>query len=395
MYLVLCLLFALDTTPIVKNDVTPKGKKKAFVFTEELSFGVEEDGDEYLWGDADTTLAVDANGHIYVADISTTNIFKFDENGKYVKTIASKGEGPGELASLATFHIFKDGTAMAHELLLMTATKLHFFNKDMSFNRSVTPEGDSRFLLGMTASPDGSMIGTRWTTFEMEKGKRFNHYGVLNKNLEKVIHLATQPQGMQMNRMLEPAYLVEYFAGALELAYGKQGVYNFGPDGRIYTAHTDKYEITVWDPTGTKKERIITRDYKPLPNRPAEIAASMERIVDPYRRFDRLNDLLRPALIERAIDEADVPDAKLPVHGIFVTDKNHLIVIHNIDDVGTQTFDVFDGKGAYIATGNLPEWAFVSSGNIPRMRFQNGKAYTIQTDEEGDNRAKRFSYSLR
>jgi hypothetical protein len=60
------------------------------------SIGADESaGDEYLFG-AISSVAADAQGRIYVADMLASEIRVFDQAGTFIQTIGRQGRGPGE-----------------------------------------------------------------------------------------------------------------------------------------------------------------------------------------------------------------------------------------------------------------------------------------------------------
>jgi len=59
------------------------------------STGLHDDGDEYIFGHV-TSLAVDRDGKIYVADRISPSVRVFGADGEFVAWIGREGEGPGE-----------------------------------------------------------------------------------------------------------------------------------------------------------------------------------------------------------------------------------------------------------------------------------------------------------
>ncbi len=53
-----------------------------------------ENGNTSIW--KITSIDIDKNGQIYVADSGNNKVFVFDRNGRYIKTIGKFGQGPGE-----------------------------------------------------------------------------------------------------------------------------------------------------------------------------------------------------------------------------------------------------------------------------------------------------------
>ena len=70
-------------------------KGKNVTFKQVLTIGVEEGDANYMFSKA-STLALDRVGNIFIADGRECIIKKINSDGKYLKTIGSKGKGPAE-----------------------------------------------------------------------------------------------------------------------------------------------------------------------------------------------------------------------------------------------------------------------------------------------------------
>ena len=78
------------------------------------TIGDVDSDDENLAFNSPADLAVDAAGNIYIADSRNQRIQMFDPEGRYLRTIGRKGQGPGEF--MATRSIDFDGEGRLHVL---------------------------------------------------------------------------------------------------------------------------------------------------------------------------------------------------------------------------------------------------------------------------------------
>jgi len=78
------------------------------------TIGDVDSDDENLAFNSPADLAVDAAGNIYIADSRNTRIQVFGPEGRYLRTIGRKGQGPGEFMS--TRSIDFDGEGRLHVL---------------------------------------------------------------------------------------------------------------------------------------------------------------------------------------------------------------------------------------------------------------------------------------
>ena len=74
----------------------------------EVSIGELDGPEEYLFGRV-SSVAVDDDHNVYVLDGQAQEILQYDALGDYVRTVARRGEGPGELALAYQLAFLPDG----------------------------------------------------------------------------------------------------------------------------------------------------------------------------------------------------------------------------------------------------------------------------------------------
>jgi hypothetical protein len=80
----------------------------------DLSIGETEGDPHYLFGDV-TSLAVAADGVIYVLDRQSTDVRAFDVSGVWMRTLGRRGEGPGELKRPDGVAVLSDGRVLVRD----------------------------------------------------------------------------------------------------------------------------------------------------------------------------------------------------------------------------------------------------------------------------------------
>ncbi|MFC1564616.1 6-bladed beta-propeller [candidate division KSB1 bacterium] len=70
--------------------------------------GLEETDENYIFKTG-IVSDVDKDGNIYIYDYSGRRLQKYDANGKFLRTIGSEGQGPGEFQSLSSFQALDSG----------------------------------------------------------------------------------------------------------------------------------------------------------------------------------------------------------------------------------------------------------------------------------------------
>lgn len=93
------------------------------------SFGV----DDFFHRPSD--MEVDsARALIYIADYGNNRVLVFDFQGKLLRIIGRKGQGPAEFSKPSGLHIFKDGGLAVADL---GNRRIQIFGKDWEFDKSI------------------------------------------------------------------------------------------------------------------------------------------------------------------------------------------------------------------------------------------------------------------
>jgi len=98
----------INGVKVITNPAYPREGKISCQLVEELSIGIEE-GDENYILNRPGDLKVSDYGTIYILDWGDVNIKVYNKNGRYVRTIGRKGQGPGEFDTPCEFDIGSDG----------------------------------------------------------------------------------------------------------------------------------------------------------------------------------------------------------------------------------------------------------------------------------------------
>jgi hypothetical protein len=93
------------------------------------TIGDVDSDDENLSFDSPADLAVDAAGNVYIADSRNHRIQVFDPEGRYLRTIGRKGQGPGEFMSAGSIDFYSDG-------------RLHVLDNSQRRIQVFTPKGE-------------------------------------------------------------------------------------------------------------------------------------------------------------------------------------------------------------------------------------------------------------
>jgi 6-bladed beta-propeller protein len=107
------LPLAAQDTVVVRADNPPVWGSNVRV-VRDLRIGAVEGADEYLFGRI-TSLAVRADGAIYVLDGQARSVREYDAAGRFVRAYGRQGSGPGELNGPEAIAVTRDGKLLVRD----------------------------------------------------------------------------------------------------------------------------------------------------------------------------------------------------------------------------------------------------------------------------------------
>ena len=168
---------------------------------------------------------MDASGRVYVSGWWGTNIWVFDRNGDFLRSVGRPGPGPGELGEVSSMVLVDDGV---------------FSILDDKRGQIVTFDWTGA-LLGQVRTPDWRPIG--YQTVHLG-----GHHAVHQADLRTTDHVGY------------PLHLVNLETGKIEQSFGsatgerdhesslEQLSVTPGPDGTVWMASGKGYEVQLWEP---------------------------------------------------------------------------------------------------------------------------------------------------
>jgi hypothetical protein len=152
-----------DGLRVVKNPAEPLYGQVVLELEKDLVIGDDKDERSFFY--YKTSTRVDRLGCFYIWDPNSFRIQKFDKEGKFVRTIGKKGEGPGEFRDAFQLKFLVDGGG---RLYVRDNAKIHVFSVEGRFERSVpaAASGERNF-----AVLSGGMILRDDWAFEQDRMK--------------------------------------------------------------------------------------------------------------------------------------------------------------------------------------------------------------------------------
>jgi hypothetical protein len=313
----------VDGVTLVHNPPVPLNPKRSVRFEEEVSFGAEESGPGTVYKSGQ--FAVDARNRVFIFESGDGVIKLFGDDGRFLKAIGRKGQGPGEFSYVFFLGFCPDGR------LLVT----DFQNKRTSF---FGPEGDflTSFQWGKNISLpilvlDGAYI-VQESLYDAGGSKLFvKSYDLEGTEIKNWGEFSMPP--MKQTTQGEVAITVG-------IPYGPSSVLTGDPvHRRIYHCLSDKYLIEVFDQDG-RIFRKIDRPYERPPVTDADKTEFLARTGGSQRIAEIYKDVPWPKL-------------KTVTERMLCDDRGFLWVATNETKAEAErkltAYDIFDTEGRYDA----------------------------------------------
>jgi hypothetical protein len=213
-----------------------------------------------------TSIAVGKDGTIYVVNGASASIRAFTPQGKFLRELGRRGNGPGEFQSPGALRVMGD-TLHLHDGMLRRTSLLDAKGELLtSWQTAADPQTRTMFITH--AAVPGGWIVSHSEGISPAAGEM--------KQITVPFFFTTEPEkGFQAKR--QPLVSFPYYPLYGILITGGPGGntasaplfapiprYGFDNLGRMYLARGQDYRIEVYDQTG-KVVRTITRPHTPVP----------------------------------------------------------------------------------------------------------------------------------
>ncbi len=364
-----------EEVKIISNPKTPSprdGVKIRIVFKEELSIGVEEGDENYMFGGR-VYFNTDDEGNIFVNDWDRKRIQKFDPQGQYLLTIGRRGRGPGEFVNAWNPRFDQDGNLYVFDL---SNRRVSFFTTEGEYLSQISfPQGMSIHYIisnGLYFSAQSRILN------DSDVFSYTYTYGLFDKDLNQLAEVHSQTTERKRDTRSRAHYVANIYS---DDAYDPELTFLMGENEYIYLGYSEKYEIKIFSPEG-RLVKIIQREYEPIKIGKKHKENFIKYLEDEYFRITPRDQSIKKDII-RLLKYPKY----LPAYQTFTLMENGwLFVVVDSGEEDAKLIDLFDQDGKYIAQ-------FTTSVSTDRLIFKNGKAYAIDTVNDF-RYVKRYSYEI-
>ena len=334
---------------VAKNPRDPLYGEFMLDLQEDLSIGGNENDDNYYFPKG-VFIAVDDQGNIFAADTGNVRIQEYNKNGKYLRSIGRKGQGPGEFQFPGMVRFDGEGNI---SIIDSPTRSLKVFGPDGTYKKSVPLRAflQPNFYL----SKEGFIFGLE--------------INYMAKDGPRIAVVRVSPDGTSTETIAQflgelkpnqPAYALHVYTNFIVLC-------GLSPAAFCYGFSAD-YKIFIADAEG-KTSLIIKKEEDPQPITGKEKEFILKKGAGSMGGIARVK-------IEKIEDAAVFPSHR-PYFGKILADDDGRIYVAKkssvLDQSKIQEADIFSKDGIYLYRAKLPF--------IPEI-IKAGAMYEIRKNEE-------------
>ncbi len=340
-----------DGITVVKNPREPLNPELKIIFEEDLTIGAKE-GDENCMFGSRVLVNTDDESNIYVTDQDRKTAKKYDSNGSFLLSFGRPGQGPGEFQDMSEVRFDAEGNIYLNDV---TCQRISYLSKKGNYLKGIrVPMLFERVVM----NSKGFFIARSADNVELGKGKKWDYfYGLFDENFNLITEFLRQPQESNaLSKSSSPAQvLADYLSG---IAFQPNVNYALDKDDLLYFGYAQAYEIKVYSPQGALL-KIIQRDYEPL-----KIAVGDKEFFE-QNQSERLRNKIPPGEEKKVFELVKYPKHK-PAYERFVLMENGwiFVVVDSVRD-GSKLIDIFNKDGEYLArfeTDISTDWLSFNNG---------------------------------
>lgn len=309
-------------------------------------------------------LAVTPAGGILVLDFQSQEIRLFDSTGRFVKLVARRGEGPGELANANGMAAGADGIVVVND---PRNRRFSLYDASGAFVRQhVVP---------------GWGYGYRWRGGVDTSGRTYEEFYVrsdtsyravirrFSPDFSRVDTLAARPCATDLAPAQPYVYRGKSRGGNMQVPYTPTSVAYLDPRGSLWCARSDRDEVVQLDFSSGDTIRTIHGARAAVPITAAERDAAVAQV-----------NAFAVQLGSPPFDLSRIGSLKPIIRNLTTDDQGRLWVLVGAAD-SVSAFDVYAADGSPLATVRASFNGASDAAWHPVIRGD--RFYTVTADADG------------
>ncbi len=337
------------------------------VFTPDLKIGESDGAPEYVLGDV---RGIDAasDGTIYILDHQTAELRAYDDNGTFLKTVASRGDGPGELSQANGILLVSDSVVWIQDYGKRKIIKMDL--NGVEWPSGGIPVTSYGYIWNGTVDHSGRI----WKPYSQPTlGQRSPRTDGLNTSVLQDYLIGHEPKKGTRDSVYIGQTNVRMFVTTLEgggyrdtrIPYDPMSIIRIDPEGGFWRTDNREYRITRHNVHG---DTVLVID------------VGVDRI--PVKEEDRQKYI--SAVVNRFPERrssaesiaALMPENKPVIGDLVVDDAGRLWVRRVTQTDAPAHYDVFEHDGLFKGTVLLKP----NPVSYLSIRVRDGRIYSLAAD---------------
>ena len=350
-----------DRVTVVENPLEPLNPELEIIFEEDLTIGVEDGDENYMFGSL-VFMNTDDDGNFYVTDGDRKTVNKYNSSGNFLQSIGRPGQGPGEFQNISEVRFDIEGNIYLNDT---RNQRISFLSKEGHYISGIKVPS---FFERVVINSRGFYIAKSVDNVELGQGKKWDYfYGLFDEKFNLTAEFLRLPQEAKANKKADS--IAQVIANSLsDLAFKPFVNYILDKNDMIYFGYPRNYEIKVYSSEG-KLKKIIQRDFEPV-----EISERYKEYFE-QNLDEQILGKIPVSEMKEVFELIEYPKYK-PAYEQFTLMENGwiFVVVDSVRDE-SKLVDIFNKDGEYLAqleTDIATDW----------LSFNNGKAYAVATIDD-------------
>jgi hypothetical protein len=346
---------------VVENSLEPLNPELKIIFEEDLTIGVEDGDENYMFGSL-VVMNTDDDGNFYVTDGDRNTVRKYDSNGHFLQSIGRPGQGPGEFQKISEVRFDIEGNIYLNDT---QNQRISFLSKEGHYISAIKAPS---FFERVAINSRGFYIAKSVDNIELGQGKKWDYiYGLFDNKFNLTAEFLRLPQEVKANKKADS--IAQVVANSLsDMAFEPFVNYILDKNDMIYFGYPKNYDIKVYSLEG-KLKKTIQRDFEPI-----EISKWHKEYFE--QNLDAQTVAKIPASeMKKVFELIKYPKYKPAYERFTLMENGWIFVVVDSARGESKLVDIFNKDGEYLAQ-------FETDISTDWLSFNNGKAYAVATIDD-------------